>query len=75
MEENKSFTFNFAKVKFVSSKMQYGSMVYYFVVDHEKTKIELDKIIDSNKDVKLPMFVSDTSDIIINVKVKIYKEF
>ena len=57
MSENQSCTFNFAKVKFVSSKEQYGSIVCYFVIDHEKTKSELNKIIESNKESKLPLLL------------------
>ena len=74
MTENKSFSFNSAKVRFVSSKEQYGSIVCYFVIDHEKTKSELNKIIEEYKECKLPLFVSnDTGDIVIKVKEKFIK--
>ena len=40
----------------------------------KKTKSELNKIIESNKDSKLPLFISDeTGDIIIKVKEKFIK--
>ena len=66
--ESHSFTISSAKLEYVSSKEQYGSIVYYFVVDHPRTKQEMNNIIETMQDKKLPMFRSDTDDVIVKVK-------
>ena len=68
--ESNSFTLNNAKLKFVSSKEQYGSVVYYFVADHLKTREALTSLIDTNQNMKMPMFLTDTDDIMVKVKEK-----
>ena len=66
-----SFTFNNAKVKFVSTKEQYGCEVSYFVVNHDKTKEQLKVIEEKYKGLRLPFFTSDdTGDYIMKVKSK-----
>ena len=66
-----SFTFNNAKVKYVSTKEQYCCEVSYFVVDHAKTKEQLKVIEEKYKGLRLPFFTSDdTGDYILKVKSK-----
>ena len=66
-----SFTFNNAKVKYVSTKEQYCCEVSYFVVDHDKTKEQLKVIEEKYQGLKLPFFTSDdTGDYILKVKSK-----
>ena len=66
-----SFTFNNAKVKYVSTKEQYCCDVSYFVVDHDKTKEQLKVIEEKYKGLKMPFFTSDdTGDYILKVKSK-----
>ena len=66
-----SFTFNNAKVKYVSTKEQYCCEVSYFVVDHDKTKEQLKVIEEKYKGLKMPFFTSDdTGDYILKVKSK-----
>ena len=66
-----SFTFNNAKVKYVSTKEQYCCDVSYFVVDHDKTKEQFKAIEEKYKGLKMPFFTSDdTGDYILKVKSK-----
>jgi len=65
-----SFTFNNAKVKYVSTKEQYCCDVSYFVIDHEKTKEQFKAIEEKYKDLKMPFFSDDTGDYIMKVKSK-----
>ena len=70
-----SFTFNNAKVKYVSTKEQYCCEVSYFVVDHDKTKEQLKVIEEKYKGLKMPFFTSDdTGDYILKVKSKFITE-
>ena len=66
-----SFTFNNAKVKYVSTKEQYCCEVAYCVGDHDKTKEQLKVIEEKYKGLKMPFFTSDdTGDYILKVKSK-----
>ena len=67
---------NSAKVKYMSCKEQFNQQYAYFVIDHEKTKDELRKIIEQHPDLNMPCFVSDsTGDYILKVKTRFVQGF
>jgi hypothetical protein len=76
MEKFDGFSFNNAKLKYISCKEQYDQQYAYFVIDHEKTKEEFKKIQETYLGVKLPFFVSDTTgDYILKVNAKKISNF
>ena len=73
MEKLESFTFHSSKVKYVSTKELYGSQVSFFVIEHERTKNELDQLTSHDKyfNTKMPFFLNDESgNYILKVKDK-----
>lgn len=67
---------NCAKVKYISCKDQFNQQYAYFVIDHEKTKDEFNKVIEQHPDLKMPFFVSDsTGDYILKVKTRFVQGF
>jgi hypothetical protein len=68
-----SFTFHSSKVKYVSTKELYGSQISFFVIEHERTKEELEQLSNQEKyvNVKMPFFQdAATGNYIIKVKDK-----